>query len=205
MQPPASTPPGAVSSDGRWIWNGVQWVPAYASQGAPPITAAGVVPAVSDSAKPRSLLAIIGGVTAILAEAIILASYVIPYVRYDGFGSQASHDYAVFYGCVYGQSATTCSYAPLPWGIATAGAMILVGLVAAILVIVFKARVAVAISSGALMALGIQELSDWVSFVSSKDNSGAHLEIGIAVGILGALLLFIGGLMPALSLVTHRS
>lgn len=205
MQPPTSTPPGAVSSDGRWVWNGVQWLPAYAPPDVQPVAAAGGMPAVSDSAKRRSLLAIIGGVTAILAEAIILASYVIPYVAYDGSGSQASYDYAVFYGCVFSQGATTCSYAPLPWGIATAGMMIVVGLAAAILVIALKGRAAIALTSGGLMALGIQEFSDWVSYIASKDYSGAHLGIGIAVGILGALLLFTGGFMPALSLVTNRS
>ena len=144
------------------------------------------------------MLAIVGGVTALVAEAIIFVSYLLPYVTYDGSGG-----YAVFYGCVSAQDATTCNNFPLPWGIATAGGMIVVGLAVAILVIALKRRIAIALASGALVALGLQEFSDWVSFISSKDYSGAHLGAGVVVGVIGGLVLMAGGLTAAVSVVKH--
>lgn len=188
----SSAPPGTVSSDGRWIWNGVQWVPALGVPMAPPFLNTGGGPS-EPPGERRSGLAIVGGIMAIVAEAIILISYLTPYATYDGFGTQPSYDYALFYGCVFSRGASTCNYTALPWGIATAGIMIAFGLAFAILMIVMKRRVLTSIAAGALTALGTQELFDWMSYVAVKDYPGAHLGVAMFVGVFGALVLVAAG------------
>lgn len=201
MQRPAIVQPGTVSPDGYWVWRGAHWAPAVApaSSVADALSAQGLTLAPESR---RSRLAIAGALAAIAAEAVILVSYFLPYVRYDASGSDPAYSYAVFYGCQLSSDSTTCSYDPAPWSIAGSATMVVVGVVIAVLILVLRNRIALVVASGALAAIGIQETADWFAFVGSKDYTGAHLGIAIAVGIMGSLLLCGAGVTAAIGVLT---
>ncbi len=146
----------------------------------------------------RSALTIVAGAAGILAEFIIVLSYLLPYATYDASGSNPSASFAQFYEC----SGGSCT--ALPWIIGAAAIQVSLGIAAAILLMALEGRMVLAIASGALLALGVHEFADWLGFVSQKDYGG-HLAVGIPIGMMGAVFLFAAGLTAAIDVAARRS
>ncbi len=65
----SSTPPGQLSDDGKWRWDGTQWVPAQANQalGQPVAYPAVYPPAIVVRAAPTNSLAVVSLISGILS------------------------------------------------------------------------------------------------------------------------------------------
>ena len=168
---------GMLSPDGRWQWNGVQWMPVS--------TAA---PAAALSA--RSMLTLAGGLVAVLGEAAILVSYFLPYSTWDATADYPAGSYSIF--------------GIGPWETAGALVAIAAGVAAAIVVLALTNRIAIGVASGALMAFGLQSLTDWIAISGTSVGYNEHLAAGSFVGAAGSIVLFLGGLIALLSLFARR-
>jgi hypothetical protein len=126
-----------------------------------------------------------GAVIAIVAEVLILVSYAVPYANYEAGADYDAGSYSIF-----GVGA-----------LQTIGGVIAIacGVAAATLLVAMRHRIAVAVASGALMALGVRELADWVAVSGTSLEYGDHLAIGSVLGVMGSVALFSGGLIAFLS------
>ncbi len=174
------------SPDGKWWWNGQAWVPAPS---VPPVRSL-----TFGTAPRRSWLAIFGGVTAIVAEAVILVSYVTPFATYDATSTSAAYTQSVFNNGYAG-------------GLVNAIAsviVILLGTAAAIVILASKNRTSLAVACGLLTAFGTQELADWTGTAGTYAGlSYVHISAGVGIAIVGSLMLLAGGLISGLSLVVR--
>jgi hypothetical protein len=182
--------PGYLSPDGLWRWDGVRWIP-VASATPPPPALFGSAPTAAGSSSPRSRLATAGGITAIIAVGVIIAGCILPYAHYSDASGGSSP--SIFNGGF-----------PGAWGNAAEPALvILFALAAAMTLIVWTNRTARAILSGALLAMGAQTFAMFIAYAAVAVASG-QLESGSVMGFIGAILLFAGGAMPAVSLMSPQ-
>jgi hypothetical protein len=186
--PNAST--GRLSPDGMWRWDGVRWTPV-----------ANPTPTFSDAAgtqatrSGRPSMALIGGIAAIIGVVIVFVGCALPYVHYTGDTAGQLADPSVFNGGF-----------PGAWGNAVEPVMVVVlALAAAILVIAWPNKTARAFSSGALVAMGVTTLAMFIAYIAAGSAYG-HLQAGAVLGPIGAVVLMIGGLLAAGSLLmAHES
>jgi hypothetical protein len=177
---------GRLSPDGMWQWNGTSWVRAER-----PTPAPGSAPI---SSGQRSWLATSGGIVAIVAIVVVIVGCSIPYVAYKDTTSGTTTTSSVFNGGFSGS-----------WGdIVEPAIVILFSLAASILVTAWMNRTAQAFASGALLAMGAQTFAMFVGYVAAGAGNG-QLQAGSYVGLLGAILLFVGGGMAAASLLSPQA
>jgi hypothetical protein len=167
-----------ISPDGRWQWNGAQWMPVPAAVTEAPAGA-------------RSMLAVVGGVVAIAGNAALLAACFMPFVSWDATADYEAGSYSVFgYG---------------PFEVASVGLTLAAGVAAAIILFVLANRLAIALASGLLVAFGLDAVTGWAANSGTYAMDGYHVEPGAFVGVAGGVVLLVGGVIAALSLFARRS
>ncbi|HXN91488.1 MAG TPA: hypothetical protein VN906_08385 [Candidatus Sulfotelmatobacter sp.] len=153
--------------------------PAFSDAPAAPATRAGHIP-----------MATIGGIAAIIGVVIVFVGCALPYVHYSGDTGGQTADPSVFNGGF-----------PGAWGNAVEPVVVvLLALAASIVVIAWPNRTARAFSSGALVAMGVTTLGMFIAYIAAGSPFG-HLEAGAFVGPIGAVVLLVGGLLAAGSLL----
>jgi hypothetical protein len=171
-----------ISPDGFYRWDGVRWVPRE-----------GVIPApvpAAPPAPPGTRLAAVGAGVAFLGAVVILIACALPYATYT--------DPSV--------SPTTPSifnpgYPGALWYAVEPVTVALIGIVAGVLLIALRGRVARALAAAALLALGVQTVVLFVGYVgAAATGPSERAAIGGAIGLLGGLVLAIGGALAAASL-----
>jgi len=135
-------------------------------------------------------MATIGGIAAIIGVVIVFVGCALPYVHYSGDTGGQTADPSVFNGGF-----------PGAWGNAVEPVVVvLLALAASIVVIAWPNRTARAFSSGALVAMGVTTLGMFIAYIAAGSPFG-HLEAGAFVGPIGAVVLLVGGLLAAGSLL----
>lgn len=135
-------------------------------------------------------MVLIGGIAGIIGVVVVFVGCALPYVHYTGDTGGQSADPSVFNGGF-----------PGAWGNAVEPVMVVVlALAAAILVIAWPNRTGRAFSSGALVAMGVTTLAMFIAYIAAGSAFG-HLQAGAVLGPVGAVLLLIGGLLAAGSLL----
>jgi hypothetical protein len=181
---------GRLSPDGMWRWDGVRWMPVANATPPPPSTPFTNDAATQVSNSPRSSVATIGGIGAIIGAVILIVGCALPYVHYTGDTAGASPNSSVFNGGF-----------PGAWGnVIEPLLVILLGLAAAILVIAWANRTARAFSSAILIAMGLQTMAMFVGYDAAGAAYG-QLQAGAFVGPIGAFLIMISGVLAAASLL----
>ena len=165
--------PGELSPDRLWRWDGMRWVPT--ESGPPPAGA-------QQAAGRRSLVAIAGGVSAIVSGLLIIVACALPYIRYTD--SQEPTSPSIFNT---GFPASN-GFAVEPVGVA------LISIVVGILVVAWSNRIARAIASGVLIAYGVQTVLLFFGYLAlAVFSSSAHVGPGGPVGMFAGFLLVAGG------------
>jgi hypothetical protein len=221
---------GQLSPDGYWRWDGARWVPAAqaapaappppaavayapppfpvaAPYGAPPAAAAYAPPAFpvaapygapAMSAAPasrtrRSWVAMGGGIAAIVGVILVIAGSIFPYVTYSSNSGGPSSS-AIFNG----------GFPDSGWYALEPVIVILLGLAAAIVLIVFPGRTFRALCTGALIAFGTQTFLLFIGYAGGAQALG-QVGAGGFVGAIGGMLLFAGGVMAGLTLLSREA
>lgn len=171
-----------ISPDGLYRWDGVRWVPR-----------AGVIPApvpAAPPAAPGTRFAVAGAVVAFVGAAVIVVACALPYATYT--------DPSV--------SPTTPSifnpgYPGALWYAVEPVTVDVVGVVAGVLLIALRGRVARALAAGVLLALGVQTFVLFVGYVgAAATGPSERAAIGGAIGIVGGLAIAFAGTLAAASL-----
>ncbi len=169
---------GTLSPDGRWLWTGSEWTPV-------PTAAAAEQPAGA-----RSKLAIGGGVLAIAGNAVLLAASFLPYVSWDATADYEAGSYSLLgFG---------------PFEVASVAVTLAAGVGAGIILLVLANRLATALASGLVVAFGLDAVTGWIATSGTYAMQGLHIEPGAFVGLAGGVIVTIGGVLAALSLVARR-
>ena len=165
--------PGDISPDRLWRWDGARWVP---TELVPPQV--GMAP----SSNPRSLAATAGGVIAMVSGLLIVVACALPFVHYTD--SQEPTSPSIFntgFSPSYG-------FAVEPVGVA------LIAFVVGVLLIAWTNRIARAISSGALIAFGVQTVLLFFGYIAlAVLSESAQVGPGGVVGVLGGFLMLAAG------------
>jgi len=170
---------GRLSPDGLWRWDGARWMPTGAAEfNAPP----------SVARTPRSSAALAGGITSIVAAVVLLAACFFPYGSFpDGNGGTINS--SIFNGNYQGSA----------WQIPEPLFVVLAAIAAAIVVIAVSVRIVRAVATGALIALGLQTLMMWITFIGTAISVG-RIGPGGFIGLAGSIVLLVGGLVALTSL-----
>lgn len=131
-----------------------------------------------------------GGITSIVAAAVLLAACFFPYGSFSD-GNGGTFNSSVFNGNYQGSG----------WQIPEPLFVVLAALAAAIVVMAVSVRIVRAIATGALIALGLQTLMMWITFIGTA-IAGGRIGPGGLIGIAGAIVLLVGGLVALTSLFT---
>lgn len=174
---------GHLSPDGYWWWNGAEWVPATGAQPQPPPY---------EPAAPRATGAWVrnvAGVLGLVGALAMLVACIVPYGTFpDPSGGPATTS-SIFSGGFTGAA----------WDIPEAVVAILLGLVAAPLLLLGISRTVQGLSAGMLLAAGVQSTMMWLAYVGLASTDGSAGAGGI-IGIAGAWLMVIGGVMGLVGL-----
>jgi len=171
--------PGHISPDGLWRWDGAQWQPT----GAPPTVA-------RPEHTARPWLAILGGVFALVALPVILAGCVLPFVNWTDTSNGATA--SVFNpGFVGGY-----------WYAVEPVEVVVLAIPAAILLMALKNTAARALAAGLLIAFGVQTIGMFLGYSFGELGFG-RIGPGGPVGLIGAAVLFTGGVLGLGSLFTR--
>ena len=182
-QPPS--PAGQLSPDGFWWWDGRQWLPVAQPQYQPR-------PAVPKAPGARlPWLRISAGVAAIAGTIATLVACIVPYGSFPDPNGGPTTSSSIFNG----------GFAGAGWDMPEPIFVIVAGAVASILVLVLAARVIQAIATGLLLVLGLQTAAMWLAFVGLA-GSGGSVQPGGIIGLVGAMLLLIGGLLALAAVLT---
>lgn len=173
---------GHLSPDGYWWWDGTQWLPVAQPQpaAAPPAGAIGA---------PTPWLRIAAGSTALAGVVATLVASILPYGSFPDPSGGPTTTSSLFNGGFSGAG----------WDVPEPVLVILVGAVAATLVLIGINRTVQAVSLGLLLALGAQASMMWTAYFGLAATDGTAQSGGI-VGIVGAVLLFVAGLLVAVNL-----
>jgi hypothetical protein len=137
---------------------------------------------------PRSWAALAGGITSIVASAVLLAACFFPYGSFpDGNGGTTNS--SIFNGNYQGSG----------WQIPEPLFVVLAAIAAAIVLMAVSVRIVRALATGALLALGLQTLMMWIAFIGTAISAG-RVGPGGLIGIAGAIVLLVGGLVALASL-----
>jgi hypothetical protein len=122
-----------------------------------------------------------GGITAIVAAGALLAACIVPYASYpDGNGGTSTS--SIFNG----------GYQGAGWQIPEPLFVVLAALAAAIVVMVVSSRTVRAVGAGALVAMGLQTLTMWISYTGTA-IAGGRIGPGSVIGLTGSVVLLVGG------------
>jgi hypothetical protein len=176
---------GHLSPDGYWWWDGTRWVPAQAQQQPAPVMAAA-------PGRPVPWLRIAAGTTAIAGVIATVVACILPYGTFRDPSGGPTATYSIFSG----------GFAGAGWDVPEPVFAILAGAAAATLVLIGINRVAQAISAGALIAIGLQTTTMWAAYFGVAGTDGSP-EAGGLIGVVGALLMFIGGLLALAAVATE--
>ena len=173
---------GHLSPDGYWWWDGTQWLPVAQPQpaAAPPAGAIGA---------PTPWLRIAAGSTALAGVVATLVASILPYGSFPDPSGGPTTTSSLFNGGFSGAG----------WDVPEPVLVILVGAVAATLVLIGINHTVQAVSLGLLLALGAQTSMMWTAYFGLAATDGTAQSGGI-VGIVGAVLLFVAGLLVAVNL-----
>lgn len=177
-----TAPAGQLSPDGYWWWDGTRWVPTQAQQQMAPMV----------EAAPRRRvpwLRISAGSTAIAGVIATLVGAILPYGTFRDPNGGPTTTSSVFNG----------GFAGAGWDVPEPVFAILAGATAATLIFIGINRVAQAISAGMLIAVGLQTATMWAGYFGISATAGSP-EAGGVIGVVGALLVFIGGLLALAAL-----
>ena len=181
LQPPS--PAGQLSPDGFWWWDGARWVPVAQPQSPPTLPRA-----------PRARLPwlrISAGVAAIAGTIATLVACIVPYGSFSDPSGGPTTSSSIFNGGFVGAG----------WDMPEPIFVVVAGAVASILVLVFAGRVVQAIATGLLLVLGLQTATMWLAYVGLAGSEGSVQPGGI-IGLVGAMLLLVGGLLALAALLT---
>lgn len=181
-----TAPAGQLSPDGYWWWDGTSWVPTQAQQQMPPLVAAA-------PRRPVPWLRISAGSMAIAGVIATLVASILPYGTFQYSNGGPTTTSSIFNG----------GYSGAGWNIPEPVFVMLAGAAAATIVFIGLSRLAQAISSGTLIALGLQTTMMWASYFGAAVSNGS-LEAGAVIGVIGALLLFVGGLLALAALAVQK-
>lgn len=173
---------GHLSPDGYWWWDGTRWVPAQAQPSLAPF--APVAPR-----RPVPWFRIAAGSTAVVGVVATLVGCILPYGTFRDPSGGPTTTSSIFNG----------GYAGAGWNIPEPVLAMLAGAAAATIVFIGLGRVAQAISAGVLIAVGLQTTTMWASYFGSAVTNGSA-EAGAVIGVIGALLMFIAGLLALAAL-----
>jgi hypothetical protein len=176
---------GELSPDRLWRWDGVRWV----------ATEPGVAPvAFGPPARRRSLVAIAGGVIAILSGVVIIVACALPYIHYTD--SQEPTTLSIF----------NSGYAAGNWFAAEPVGVAVIAIVVGIVLLAWSNRTARAIASGVLIAYGVQTVLLFVGYVGlAAFSASARMGPGGPVGVLAGFLLIAAGAAALASVLAGDS
>jgi hypothetical protein len=175
---------GHLSPDGYWWWDGTRWVPTLAQQQLAPMTAAA-------PRRPVPWLRISAGSTAISGVVATLVASILPYGTFRDPTGGPTTTSSIFSG----------GFAGAGWDVPEPVFAMLAGAAAATLVFIGINRLAQAISAGVLIAVGLQTATMWAAYFGLAATDGSP-EAGGLIGVVGAALMFIGGLLALAALAT---
>jgi hypothetical protein len=181
-QPPA--PAGQLSPDGFWWWDGTRWLPVAQPVYQQPQPA-------PRTPRPRPpWLKTTAGVAAIAGTVATLVACVVPYGAFPDPSGGPTTSSSIFNGGFVGAG----------WDMPEPVFVIVVGVVAAILVLALTNKAVQAISTGLLLAAGAQTATMWLAYVGLAGSEGS-VQPGGVIGLVGALLLLIAGLLALANLL----
>lgn len=123
-----------------------------------------------------------------MAAAVLLAACFFPYGSFSD-GNSGTINSSIFNGNYQGSG----------WQIPEPLFVVLAALAAAIVVMAVSVRIVRAVATGALIALGLQTLAMWITFIGTA-ISGGRIGPGGLIGIAGSIVLLVGGLVALTSL-----
>ena len=136
-------------------------------------------------------LRISAGVAAIAGTIATLIACIVPYGSFSDPSGGATTSSSIFNGGFVGAG----------WDMPEPIFVVVAGGVASILVLVFAGRVVQAIATGLLLVLGLQTATMWLAYVGLAGSEGSVQPGGI-IGLVGAMLLLVGGLVALAALLT---
>ena len=136
-------------------------------------------------------LRISAGIAAIAGTIATLVACIVPYGSFPDPNGGPTTSSSIFNG----------GFAGAGWDMPEPIFVIVAGAVASILVLVLAARVIQAIATGLLLVLGLQTAAMWLAFVGLA-GSGGSVQPGGIIGLVGAMLLLIGGLLALAAVLT---
>jgi len=184
-----------LSPDGYYWWDGTRWVP-VAQPAQPPQPAYLPYPVTFGPPPPRRpvpWLRIIAGASAVVGVIATLVACIVPYGTFPDPNGGPTTTSSIFSGGFTGAG----------WDIAEPVFAILAGIAAAILVLVGINRTVQALSAGALIAVGAQTATMWAAYYGLAGTDGSP-EAGGVIGVVGAVLMFVGGLLALAALFSAR-
>jgi thiamine biosynthesis protein ThiS len=187
--------PGDFSPDRLWRWDGTGWVPAVWGPAQPQAGLSAFRQPSAAAAGRRSWAATAGGLIAILGAVMIIIACAVPYVHYTD-ASEPTPSPSVF----------NEGYGPSIWFAAEPVGVALIAIVAGVVLVVWMSHIPRALAAGVLLAGGAQISLLFVGyFLFAATSTSAQVEPGGVIGMFAGLLLFAGGLAPAITLFTYRS
>jgi hypothetical protein len=180
-QPPS--PAGQLSPDGFWWWDGTRWVPVAQPE---------YQPTLPRGPRPSlPWLRISAGVAAIAGTIATLVACIVPYGSFPDPNGGPSTTSSIFNG----------GFAGAGWDMPEPIFVIVAGAVASILVLVLATRVVQAAATGSLLVLGLQTAAMWLAYFGLS-ASGGSVQPGGIIGLVGAMLLLVAGLLALAALLT---
>ena len=129
---------------------------------------------------PRPWLAIVGGITALVALPVVLVGCALPFINWSDTSNGSSSS-------IFGPG-----FAAGYWFAAEPVAVVLGAVPAAIVLIVVKHLTARAVAAGLLMAFGAQTVAMFLGYTFGDLGFG-RIGPGGPVGLVGGAILFAGG------------
>jgi hypothetical protein len=140
------------------------------------------------------MVALAGGVIAIVSGLVIIVACALPYIHYTD--SQEPTTLSIF----------NTGFAPSNWFAAEPVGVALIAIVVGIVLLAWSNRTARAIASGVLLAYGVQTVLLFVGYVAlAAFSSSARMGPGGPVGVLAGFLLIAAGASALASVLAGDS
>lgn len=188
-----------LSPDGMYYWDGHRWV-RTAGPTQPPTTHPSDLLAGAPNSEPagaihgslRSGLATSGGIIGIGAALAVLVSSIVPFEHCVPNATA---------GCWTQWPSLFAGGYPGAWASAANAALqVVLALGVSILITAWMNRTARALSSGALLGIGVLNLVGFFALAVGISADGMQVAAGTVIGLIGSTALTLGGALSALSL-----
>lgn len=143
--------------------------------------------------QPLPWLRIFAGSTAVLGVIATFVAALVPYGTFPDPNGGPTTTSSIFNGGFSGAG----------WDIAEPVFAILAGIVAATFVFLGINRAVQAVSAGVLIAVGAQTATMWAAYFGLAGTDGSP-GAGAVIGVVGAVLMFVGGLLALAGLFSVR-